>query len=58
MTGQFRHVNLSLVAWARRKYKRLAGHRTRASIFLETISRKTRISSHIGRKRVRLMGAV
>jgi hypothetical protein len=37
----FRHVNLSLVAWAMPKYKRLAGHRTRASIFLETISRKT-----------------
>jgi RNA-directed DNA polymerase len=37
----FRHVNRSLVAWAMRKYKRLAGHRTRASIFLETISKKT-----------------
>ncbi len=37
----FRHVNRSLVAWAMRKYKRLAGHKTRASIFLETISKKT-----------------
>ena len=37
----FRHVNRSLVAWAMRKYKRLVGHRTRASIFLETISKKT-----------------
>jgi RNA-directed DNA polymerase len=36
----FRHVNLSLVAWAMRKYKRLSGHRTRASLFLETISEK------------------
>ena len=36
----FRHVNRSLVAWAMRKYKRLSGHRTRASIFLETISRQ------------------
>jgi group II intron reverse transcriptase/maturase len=35
----FRHVNRTLVAWAMRKYKRLSGHRTRASIFLETISR-------------------
>jgi hypothetical protein len=37
----FRHVNRSLVAWAMRKYKRLGGHKTRASIFLETISKKT-----------------
>jgi len=37
----FRHVNRSLVAWAMRKYKRLAGHKTQASIFLETVSRKT-----------------
>jgi RNA-directed DNA polymerase len=36
----FRHVNRSLVAWAMRKYKRLAGHRTRASLLLETISRE------------------
>src|SRR5215218_114421 len=36
----FRHVNRTLVAWAMRKYKRLAGHRTRASTFLETISRE------------------
>src|SRR4051794_39324516 len=37
----FRHVNRSLVAWAMRKYKRLAGHRTRASVFLEAISKKS-----------------
>jgi RNA-directed DNA polymerase len=43
----FRHVNRTLTAWAMRKYKRLAGHRTRASIFLETISRKTpRLFAH------------
>jgi RNA-directed DNA polymerase len=36
----FRHVNKTLVAWAMRKYKRLAGHRTRASAFLETISKE------------------
>jgi len=43
----FRHVNRSLVAWAMRKYKRLAGHRTRASIFLETISKKNpRLFAH------------
>jgi hypothetical protein len=37
----FRHVNRSLVAWAMRKYKRLAGHRTRAGTLLEAISRKS-----------------
>jgi RNA-directed DNA polymerase len=43
----FRHVNRSLVAWAMRKYKRLSGHRTRASVFLESISRKTpRLFAH------------
>jgi len=36
----FRHVNRTLVAWAMRKYKRLSGHRTRASLFLEAISEK------------------
>jgi RNA-directed DNA polymerase len=43
----FRHVNRSLVAWAMRKYKRLSGHRTRANVFLETISRKNpRLFAH------------
>jgi RNA-directed DNA polymerase len=37
----FRHVNRSLVAWAMRKYKRLAGHRTRAGTFLEAISKRS-----------------
>lgn len=36
----FRHVNRTLVAWAMRKYKRLAGHKTRAAVFLESISQK------------------
>jgi len=43
----FRHVNRSLVAWAMRKYKRLARHRTRAGLFLETISKKNpRLFAH------------
>ena len=43
----FRHVNRFLVAWAMRKYKRLSGHRTRAGIFLESISRKNpRLFAH------------
>ena len=44
----FRHVNRTLVAWAMRKYKRLAGHRTRAGgLFLETISRENpRLFAH------------
>jgi RNA-directed DNA polymerase len=36
----FRHFNKTLVAWAMRKYKRFKGHKTRASLFLEDISRK------------------
>ncbi len=36
----FRHVNRTLVAWAMRKYKRLAGHKTRATVLLESISQK------------------
>jgi RNA-directed DNA polymerase len=35
-----RHFNKTLVAWAMRKYRRLKGHRTRASRFLERISEK------------------
>jgi RNA-directed DNA polymerase len=31
----FRHFNKTLVAWAMRKYRRLKGHKTRASRFLE-----------------------
>jgi RNA-directed DNA polymerase len=43
----FRHVNRTLVAWAMRKYKRFGGHRTRASLFLESISGKNpRLFAH------------
>jgi group II intron reverse transcriptase/maturase len=37
----FRQVNRTLVAWAMRKYKRLSGHRTRASLLLESIAEKS-----------------
>ena len=36
----FRHINKTLVAWAMRKYRRLKGHKTRASLFLETVAEK------------------
>jgi RNA-directed DNA polymerase len=36
----FRHFNKMLVTWAMRKYKRFKGHKTRASLLLEDISRK------------------
>lgn len=35
-----RHFNMTLIAWVRRKYKRFQRHKTRASIFLERISKK------------------
>ena len=35
-----RHFNNTLVAWARRKYKRLQRHKTRASRFIEGIAKK------------------
>jgi RNA-directed DNA polymerase len=35
-----RHFNMTLVAWAMRKFKRLKGHKTRAAIFLEGIAKK------------------
>ena len=35
-----RHFNNTLVAWARRKYKRLQRHKTRASRFVEGISKR------------------
>ena len=34
-----RHFNQTLVAWARRKYKKLARHKTRAGMFMEEISK-------------------
>ncbi|MBM9513781.1 group II intron reverse transcriptase/maturase [Desulfogranum marinum] len=36
----FRHFNKTLVAWAMRKYKRLKGHKIRASRFIEQIAQK------------------
>jgi RNA-directed DNA polymerase len=43
----WRHFNQTLVAWARRKYKRLRRHKTRASIFVERISeRSPRLFEH------------
>ncbi|HYA44145.1 MAG TPA: group II intron reverse transcriptase/maturase [Acidimicrobiales bacterium] len=36
----FRHFNKTLVAWARRKYRRLQRHKTRASLFIEGISKR------------------
>ena len=35
-----RHFNQTLVAWAMRKYKRLKGHKTRASLFVEQIAER------------------
>ena len=36
----YRHFNKSLVAWAMRKYKRFKGHKTNASLFLESVAEK------------------
>jgi len=37
----FRHFNMTLVSWVRRKYKKkFQRHKTRARIFLEEISKK------------------
>lgn len=36
----FRHFNLSLVAWAMRKFKKLRGRKTKAAIFLEGIAKR------------------
>jgi RNA-directed DNA polymerase len=35
-----RHFNKTLVAWAMRKYRRLKGHKTRASLFIEGIVKR------------------
>lgn len=35
-----RHFNMTLIAWIRRKYKKLQRHKTRAVSFLEKISEK------------------
>jgi RNA-directed DNA polymerase len=43
----FRQVNKTLVTWAMRKYKRLAGHKTRAGLLLESIAEKNpRLFAH------------
>jgi RNA-directed DNA polymerase len=34
----YRQVNMTLVAWAMRKYRRLKGHKTRASLWLESFT--------------------
>lgn len=34
-----RHMNLILIFWAMRKYKKLRGHKTRAAIFIQKIKR-------------------
>jgi RNA-directed DNA polymerase len=36
----YRHINKSLVAWARRKYKRFRNSKRRAGTFLQEVSRK------------------
>ena len=36
----FRHVNLSVIRWMMRKFKRFKGHKTRAGIFLEGVLEK------------------
>jgi RNA-directed DNA polymerase len=41
MRPVWRHLNKTLVAWARRKYKRLQRHKTRAGLFIEGISVKS-----------------
>jgi len=40
MYPMLRHFNMTLVAWAMRKYKALKRRKTRASIFLEKIAEK------------------
>jgi hypothetical protein len=40
MKPVFRHFNKVLVAWARRKYRRLKRHKKRAVLFLIRISKR------------------
>jgi RNA-directed DNA polymerase len=40
MSPVLRHFNMSLVAWAMRKYRRLKGHRGRAGRFIEGIAKR------------------
>jgi group II intron reverse transcriptase/maturase len=39
MHGVWRHFNKTLVRWARRKYKSLSGHKTKAGLFMERIAK-------------------
>ncbi|HUE64785.1 MAG TPA: reverse transcriptase domain-containing protein [Rhizomicrobium sp.] len=43
-----RYVNLTLVAWAQRKFKRFRAHKTRASLFLQKLAHQCKGSSYIG----------
>jgi RNA-directed DNA polymerase len=36
----YRYINMSLVAWARRKYKRFCRRKPRAGIFMSKVSQK------------------
>jgi RNA-directed DNA polymerase len=40
MRPVFKHFNSTLIAWARRKYKRLRGHKTRTALFIERIAKE------------------
>ena len=50
-----RHVNKALVRWARRKYKPLRWHKTKASQFLEEIAKQN--SFMFAHWRVGMIGA-
>jgi hypothetical protein len=58
----FRHVNLTLLGWVRRKFKRFEKRNTQASRFLEQLARETRrplcTLASSNERRVCLMGAV
>jgi RNA-directed DNA polymerase len=46
----YRHINLTLVMWARRKFKRFKAHKTRAAIWVESfIQRCPRLFEHWAR---------
>ena len=47
MNHVYKHFNKTLVAWAMRKYLRLKGHKTRASLFIEGVAeRQPRLFFH------------
>ena len=39
LSALFRYVNLTLLAWVRRKFKRYKGHKVRAAGFVEKLAR-------------------